>query len=85
MAEELTDEQACMIAEMLKRAEEAGVLPTENLAKIAKARIRMHRDITVCPCHPQDTDRGCISAKCFREIKETGICSCTAYKRKEKE
>ena len=83
MAEELTNEQASMIAEMLKRAEEAGVLPTENLAKVAKARVRLRRDITVCPCHAQDIDRGCISAKCLREIKETGLCSCTAYRRKE--
>ena len=83
MVQELTEESARMLAEMLKRAEEAGVSPTENLAKIAKARVRMHRDITVCPCHPQDTDRGCISAKCLREIKETGMCCCTAFKRKE--
>lgn len=84
MVQELTEESARMLAEMLKRAEEAGVLPTENLAKIAKARVRMHLDITVCPCAAQDTDRGCISAKCLREIKETGCCHCTAFKRKEK-
>lgn len=80
--EELTDEQAKMMAEMLRRADEAGVDATENLAKIAKARVRMHRDITVCPCHPDDTDRGCISAKCLREIEEEGVCSCTAYQKR---
>jgi len=78
----MTEEE--MIQEMLKRAEEFDVEPTENLPKVARARIRMHRDITVCPCAPDDTDRGCISAKCLREIKETGICHCTCYKRKEK-
>lgn len=83
MVEDLTDEQAKMIADMLNKADEAGVEPTENLAKIAKARIRMHRDITVCPCAPDDTDRGCISAKCLREINEKGLCHCSCYKRKE--
>lgn len=79
----MSEEQAQMIAEMLKRAEEKGVEPTENLAKIAKARIRMHRDITVCPCAPDDTDRGCISTKCLREINEKGLCHCSCFRRKD--
>lgn len=70
---------------MLKLAKENGVEPTENLPKIARARIRMHLDITECPCHKEDKDRGCISAKCLREIKENGICCCTAYRRKEQQ
>lgn len=82
MVEDLTDEQAKMLAEMLNKAEEAGVEPTENLVKIAKARVRMHLDISQCPCAAQDTDRGCISAKCLREIEEEGICHCTAYRKK---
>lgn len=73
-----------MLSEMQKRAEESGVDTTEFTERIAKARIRMHLDITVCPCAAEDTDRGCISAKCLREIKETGICHCHAFKRKEK-
>ena len=81
---ELTEEQAKMIAEMLKRAEENDVRPSEYLCRIAKARVRMHKDITVCPCAPNDTDRGCISAKCLREIQETGTCHCNAFLRKEK-
>lgn len=74
-----------MLSDMQIRAEEAGVEPTEFLERIAKARIRMHLDITVCPCAAQDTDRGCISAKCLREIEETGVCHCNCYRRKEKE
>lgn len=65
------------------RAEEAGVDPTEFLERIAKARIRMHLDITVCPCAAQDPDRGCISAKCLREIEETGSCHCCCFRRKD--
>ena len=80
--EQLTEQEAQMLAQMLQRAEENGVKPSEHLSKIAKARVRMHMDITVCPCHPDDPDRGCISAKCLREIQETGMCCCTAYKRK---
>ena len=76
-------QQMTMLTEMIARANEAGVLITENTPKIAAARIRMHRDITVCPCAPDDKDRGCISAKCFREIKETGTCHCGCFKRKE--
>lgn len=74
-----------MLSDMQIRAEEAGVDTTEYTERIAKARIRMHMDITVCPCAADDTDRGCISAKCLREIKETGMCHCHAFKRKEKE
>lgn len=72
-----------MINEMLELAEKNGVEPTEFLPKIAKARERMGIDITVCPCAADDKDRGCISAKCLREIKEVGHCHCNAYKRKE--
>lgn len=77
------DEQVAeMINEMTTRAALAGVEPTENLEKIAKARVRMHMDISVCPCAAKDTDRGCISSKCLREIEEEGICHCTAFKKK---
>lgn len=68
---------------MLSLAEKHGVEPTENLPKIARARVRMKLDITVCPCAAKDIDRGCISAKCLREILEGGICHCTAYRRKD--
>lgn len=72
-----------MLSDMQVRAEEAGVDTTEFTERIAKARIRMHLDITVCPCAAQDPDRGCISAKCLREIKETGTCHCCCYRRKD--
>lgn len=77
----MTEEE--LIKEMLKRAEESGVVPTENLEKIARARIRMHLDISECPCAKDDKDRGCISAKCFREIQEKMQCHCGCYRRKD--
>lgn len=69
-----------MRAKMLERAEQAGVEPTEVLDKIAAARIRFGLDITECPCAKEDKDRGCISAKCLREIQEQGICHCHCFK-----
>lgn len=68
---------------MLALADHYDVVATENLPKIAKARVRMKLDITECPCASKDKDRGCISAKCLREIRENGICHCTAFKRKD--
>lgn len=75
----MTEEE--MIEQMLLRAQEAGVRPNANLPKIAAARIRMGLDITICPCAAKDPDRGCISAKCLREIKEEGVCHCHCYER----
>lgn len=76
----MTEEE--MINEMTRRAEQAGVVPNDNLPKIARARTRMGLDITVCPCAAKDKDRGCISAKCRREIQEEGICHCHCFCRK---
>lgn len=73
-----------MYREMVKRAKEAGVDLTKITRKIAAARVRFGLDILTCPCAKDDKDRGCISAKCLREIQETGLCHCTAFKRKEK-
>lgn len=68
-----------MLADMLKAAAEAGVEPTKNTEKIARARVKMGIPITVCPCASKDTDRGCISEKCFKQIKEEGTCCCRAF------
>lgn len=72
-----------MIEAMLKLAEKYNVKPTENLPKIANARVRMGLPITVCPCSAKDTDRGCISPKCLKEIQEDGICHCHCFTPKE--
>lgn len=68
---------------MRKLAEENGVDCTEYLPKIAKVRERLGIDITICPCARDDKDRGCVSAKCLREIIEEGHCHCNAYKRRD--
>lgn len=71
-----------MIADMLKAAAEDDVVPTENLEKVARARVNMNIPITVCPCAAKEKGRGCIGPKCFKEIEETGTCCCKAFKRR---
>ena len=72
-----------MVEEMKRIAMERGVVLTDNAEKIAKVRERLEIPLNVCPCARDDMDRGCISAKCMREIQEEGICHCQCYKRAE--
>lgn len=69
---------------MLELAKKHGVEPTEFLPKIAKVREKLGIELSICPCARDDSDRGCISAKCLREIEEQGHCHCNAYRRLEK-
>lgn len=70
-----------MEEQMRELAKLHNVEPTENLPKIAKARGIMKIGIEVCPCAPDDKERGCISLKCLKEIVEGGICHCRCYRR----
>lgn len=65
---------------MRQLASERGVLTTDNLSKIAKARVTLGCPITQCPCDRKDPNRGCISDKCYKEIQELGRCKCGAFK-----
>lgn len=71
-----------MEEQMRKLAQLHGVEPTENLPKIVRARGIMKIGIEICPCAADDKERGCISEKCLKEIKENGICHCKCYRRK---
>lgn len=71
-----------MIEQMKKLAKKHNVELTEFAPKIVKAREFMGITIDICPCAAEDMDRGCISAKCLREIKEQGECHCRAFRRK---
>lgn len=68
--------------QMIALAYQFNVDTTENLPKVARARERMGLDIDVCPCSANDLDRGCISTKCLKEIKEDGICHCGCFRKK---
>lgn len=73
-----------MVADMIRAGQEAGVVPTETLEKVARARVNMKLPITVCPCASKEKGRGCVGAKCLKEIEETGTCCCKAFKRRDK-
>lgn len=64
-------------------AKDNNVELTENAQKIAEFRAKRQIPLNICPCAKDDVDRGCISAKCMREIKETGTCHCNCFKKKE--
>lgn len=75
-----------MLEEMKRIALERGVVLTDNAEKIARVRERLGLSICDCPCASSEEEklnRGCISAMCYREIMEQGICKCRAYKRAE--
>jgi hypothetical protein len=64
---------------MLKKAEERGVVPSATFEKLVNFRARQNIDVSICPCSPNDKERGCISDKCCQEILETGTCHCRAF------
>lgn len=70
-------------ATLKELAEKNGLELTENAHKIAEFRAKQQIPLDICPCAKDDMDRGCISAKCMREIKETGTCHCNCFKKKE--
>ena len=65
-----------------KIAEKYNVELTENARKIARARVLTNCPLNLCICDRTDPDRGCISAKCMKEIRENGICHCRCYRKK---
>ncbi len=69
---------------MLKNCEEEGLLPTQNLPKIAKAKARFFGkdNWRRCPCDAQNDARFCTSTKCWEDIREKGVCHCNCYKPK---
>ena len=80
--EELNEQEQFMVRLMVAKALARGdVLINNNINNVAKARVKFGLDISVCPCHKHDKDRGCISAKCYREIQENGRCSCGCFER----
>lgn len=63
-------------------AKKNGLELTENARKIAEFRAKRGIPLDQCPCAKDDKDRGCIFAKCMREIKENGTCHCNCFKLK---
>lgn len=64
-------------------AEKYNVELTENARKIARARVLTRCPLNLCICDRNDPERGCISEKCMKEIKEGGICHCKCFRKKD--
>ena len=71
-----------MYLDIKRTAEKYNVELTENSQKIARARVLTNCPLNLCICDRTDPDRGCISAKCMKEIQENGICHCRCYRKK---
>lgn len=71
---------------ILKEASINNLGVTENIDKIAKAKLRFfgvdewHR----CPCYSkEDTEHGCGKPACLETIKQDGICHCRLFTKKD--
>lgn len=67
-----------------KIAEKYNVELTENARKIARARVLTNCPLNLCICDRNDPDRGCISAKCMKEIVNDGVCHCKLFRKKDR-
>lgn len=63
-------------------AEKHNVDVTDKAMKIARARVLTDCPLYLCVCARDDTERGCISPKCMKEIEEKGMCHCQCYRRR---
>lgn len=55
---------------------------TDNFNKII--RIKKLGDLGIrCPCEPDNKLRYCGSPYCMKEMKETGLCHCKLFERKD--
>ena len=71
-----------MYSEITKIARKNDVELTENARKIARARVLTNCPLNLCICDRDDPERGCISAKCMKEIQESSICHCKCFRKK---
>lgn len=71
------------LEKMLKVCDKAGFQPTENVEKIARAKVIMFNETEWyrCPCDANNEQRSCISELCADDIKRDGICHCRCYKK----
>jgi len=54
----------------------------EVLAKVQKAREKLHLSSDRCPCDAKAEGRGCVGPVCIQEILEKGRCLCGSYRLK---
>lgn len=70
-----------MYSSIVKIAKKHNVELTQNAGKIARARVLTDCPLDKCICDREDSERGCISAKCMKEIEELGVCHCNCFKK----
>lgn len=71
-----------MYNNICKIAEKYNVGISENARKIARARVLTDCPLNLCICDRNDSERGCISPKCMKEVEESGICHCRCFVKK---
>lgn len=70
-----------ILEKMLDNCKSCGLQPTENIEKVARAKIRMFGEDSWqrCPCDGENQERYCISDLCRSDIERDGICHCRCY------
>ena len=66
-------------------AQEEGYKLSDNVSKIAKAKLMMKGldNWHLCPCYPaDDIEHGCGTELCKQEIERDGVCHCHLYNKK---
>lgn len=58
---------------------------TDNVDKIIRAKIRFfgEEEWRGCPCDRDNASRFCCSTQCQKDVRETGLCHCSMFKRKD--
>ena len=71
-----------MYNDIYRTAETYNVDVTENVRKIARARVLTNCPLNLCICDRNDPERGCISPICMKEIEENQQCHCKCFRKK---
>lgn len=83
MQKEIKEEDIKLVVSKIKKlAKENGLSVTENVEKIAKAKVNFFgvEQWKCCPCDP-NSDRACISSHCKKDIDTDGQCHCRLYRK----
>ncbi len=82
LVENILQNRQEIVAKIKATAERNGYEVTDNVTKIADAKLRFFgcQKWARCPCDP-DSDRACISKHCKEDIAKDGVCHCNLYRR----
>ncbi|MFV0625961.1 MAG: hypothetical protein ACK5N8_01245 [Alphaproteobacteria bacterium] len=76
-----------ILEKMLKQCSEAGLFPTKNINKVARAKSIMFskEEWKRCPCDASNSQRSCISEMCKNDIETKGVCHCNCYAKEKQD